>query len=127
MQDGFYKSRPIAADIAGFIIAAFTGTGQTVAAAASPASPVAGITDSVGGKAVNGLVDLQLTQEADVRYGGTVKAGDPLTAAGDGTGRAVKAVKPGAGATVNVIGIAQLDGLADDIGKVLIAPSVLLG
>lgn len=127
MQSGFYKSRPIAADIAGWIIAAFTGAGQTVAAAASPAVPVAGITDSVGGKASYGLVDLQLTQEADVRYGGAVKAGDPLTAAGDGTGRAVKAVKPGAGATVNVIGFAQLDGIADDIGKVLIAPSVLLG
>ena len=127
MQDGFYKSRPIAADIAGFIIAAFTGTGQTVAAAASPAAPIAGVTDSVGGKASYGLVDVQLTQEADIRYGGTVKAGDPLTAASDGTGRAVKATKPGAGATVNVIGVAQVDGIADDIGKVLITPSVLLG
>lgn len=125
MQDGFYKSRPIAAAIAGNIIAAFTGAGQTVAAAANSAAPIAGVTDSVGG--AGGLVDLQLTQEADIRYAGTVKAGDPLMAASDGSGRAVKAVKPGANAVVNVIGIAQLDGLADDIGKVLIAPSVLLG
>ncbi|QRE74389.1 hypothetical protein [Methylobacterium aquaticum] len=125
MQDGFYKSRPIGAAIGGFLIAAFTGAGQTVAVAATAASPFAGVTDSVGGS--GGLVDLQLTQEADVRYGGTVKAGDPLMAAADGSGRAVKATKPGAGATVNVIGIAQADGVADDIGKVLLAPSVLLG
>ncbi|WP_288579835.1 hypothetical protein [uncultured Methylobacterium sp.] len=127
MQDGFHKSRPIAADIAGCIIAAFTGAGQAVAAAASPAAPFAGITDSVGGKASYGLVDLQLTQEADIRYGGAVRAGDPLTAAGDGTGRAVKAVKPGAGASVTVVGFAQVDGVTDDIGKVFLAPSVLLG
>ena len=125
MQDGFYKSRPLAAAIAGNLIAAFTGTEQRVAVASNAAAPFAGITDSVGGS--GSLVDLQLTQEADVRYGGSVKAGDPLMAAPDGTGRAVKAVKPGAGATVYVIGIAQLDGVIDDFGKVLIAPSVLLG
>ncbi|MGX5776510.1 hypothetical protein [Methylorubrum zatmanii] len=125
MQDGFYKSRRIAAPIAGNVIAAFTGTEQVVAVAANAAAPFAGITDSVGGS--GGLVDLQLTQEADVRYGGAVKAGDPLMAASDGTGRAIKAVKPGSGATVTVVGVAQLDGVADDIGKVLIAPSVLLG
>ncbi|MGF3027842.1 hypothetical protein ACQVP2_34250 [Methylobacterium aquaticum] len=125
MQDGFYRSRPIGAAIGGWLVAAFTGTGQTVAVAASAASPFAGITDSGGGS--GGLVDLQLTQEADVRYGGTVKAGDPLMAASDGSGRAVKAVKPGTGATVWVIGIAQIDGVADDIGKVFLAPSIMLG
>ncbi len=126
MQPGFYKSQPIAADIAGFLIAAFVGSGR-VGPAANAAAPFAGVTDSVGGKASHGLVDVQLSQEADVRYGGAVVAGDPLMAAADGTGRAVKLVKPGAGVTVTCIGFAQVDGAADDIGKVFLAPHVLAG
>lgn len=125
MQSGFYKSRRIAVDIGGFLLAAFTGNGSEVAVATGPAAPLAGVTDSVGGKAAHGLVDVQQSDEADVRYGGTVAAGDPLTS--DGFGRAVKAAKPGAGATVYCIGIAQVPGLADDIGKVNVAPFVLLG
>lgn len=127
MQDGFYKSRRIAADIGGCLLAAFAGSGSAVALAAGPAQPLAGVTDSVGAKAAYGLVDLQLTLIADLRFGGTVAAGDPIMAASDGSGRGVKAVKPGAGATVYCIGLAQDAGLADDIGPVLVAPFVMLG
>lgn len=125
MQTGFYKSRPIVADIGGCLLAAFTGTGDRVALATAPGQPLAGITDTVGGKAGYGLVDLQLSEIADIRFGGTVAAGDPITA--DAQGRGVKAVKPGAGATVYIIGFAQGPGVVDDIGKVLVAPQILLG
>lgn len=125
MQDGFYKSRPIAANIGGCLLAAFAGANDGVALMTAPGQPVAGVTDSVGGQASYGLVDLQLTQIADLRFGGAVAAGDPITA--DGFGRGVKAVKPAGGAVVWCIGIAQGPGLADDIGKVLVAPFPIYG
>lgn len=125
MQDGFYKSREISADIGGCLIAAFTGQGSKVAVASAASQPFAGVTDSIGGKASGGLVDVQLTQLADLRFGATVAAGDPIMS--DAFGRGIKATKPGAGAVVFVIGFAQGPALADDIGTVLVAPSVLLG
>lgn len=126
MQDGFYKSYAITADIPGALIAAFTAE-NAVALAPNAAASFAGITDTVGGKAAHGLVDLQQSLEADVRFGGAVAMGDPLMAAPDGTGRAVKLVKPASGATVFCIGFSRRAGLADDIGKVFLAPHVLAG
>ncbi|GJD93365.1 hypothetical protein [Methylobacterium iners] len=127
MQDGFYKSHAITADIAGFLLAAFAdpSNGDRVALMTGPGQPVAGVTDSVGGTAAHGLVDLQLTQVADLRFGGVVAAGDPITA--DAFGRGVKAVKPAAGSVVWCIGTARGPGLADDIGKVLISPFAIYG
>lgn len=125
MQDGFYKSRAIVAAIGGCLLAAFTSTRGRVALATAPSQPLAGVTDSVGGNVSGGLVDLQLTQIADLRFGGTVAAGDPIMS--DGFGRGVKATKPGAGETVYCIGFAQEPALADDIGPVLVSPFAMLG
>lgn len=127
MQDGFYKSHAIAADIAGYLLAAFADPANSdrVALMTNASQPVAGVTDSVGATAAHGLVDLQLTQIADLRFGGVVAAGDPITA--DANGRGVKATKPGAGLVVWCIGTARGPALADDIGKVLIAPFAIYG
>lgn len=125
MQDGFYKSREIVADIGGNLLAAFTGTGSRVALMTNASQPVAGVTDRVGGTARSGLVDLQLTQLADLRFGGAVAAGDPITA--DAAGRGVKATKPGAGEVVWCVGTAQGSFVADDIGSVLVAPFAIYG
>lgn len=122
MQDGFYKSRPTAVDLGPYLIAGFEA--GKVIVAGGPSVPFAGITDSVGGRAVDGVVDLQLTQEADVRYGGDVEAGDPLVASTDSSGRAIK-LPQGGGQRLFCIGFAQVSGKADDIGKVLLAPHVV--
>ncbi|MCY3878068.1 MAG: hypothetical protein OXF74_02675 [Rhodobacteraceae bacterium] len=53
---------------------------------------------------------------AQVVYGGTVDAGDFLTA--NATGKAVATTTAGA----RIIGIAAADGVANDIGEVLISP-----
>lgn len=126
MQDGFYKDYAIAADIAGYLIAAFTGE-NAVALAANAAAPAAGVTDSVGGKLSHGLVSVQQSQEADVRFGAPVTMGAPLMAAADGTGRAVPLVKPASGVSAFCIGFARRAGQADDIGKVLLSPHVVIG
>lgn len=126
MQDGNYKDYAIAADVPGWLIAAFTGE-NAVAVAANAAAPFAGITDSVGGKVSHGLVSCQQDQEADVRFGAAVTNGAPLMAASDGTGRAVPLVKPASGASVFCIGFARRAGQADDIGKVWLSPHIVFG
>lgn len=60
----------------------------------------------------------------DVRFGGNVTRGDPLTA--DAQGRAIKAA-PAAGANVYCIGFAEVSGVAGDIGTVIISPFALQG
>lgn len=68
--------------------------------------------------------DVIIAGAARVRYGGTVARGAKLTA--DATGRAVTAA-PGAGVNAQIIGIAMISGVIDDIGEALIAPSVMQG
>lgn len=60
----------------------------------------------------------------DVRFGGNVTRGQPLTA--DAQGRAVAAA-PAAGANVYCIGFAEVSGVLGDIGSVIIHPFILQG
>lgn len=60
----------------------------------------------------------------DVIYGGNVARGDPLTS--DANGRAIKAV-PAAGVNVFCIGFAEVAGVVNDIGTVIISPFVMQG
>lgn len=60
----------------------------------------------------------------DVIYGGNVTRGDPLVAAAGG--KAVVAA-PGAGANVRCIGYAEVSGVNNDIGSVIISPFTLQG
>lgn len=123
MTTGFIKSRRTAVDLPGYVLAAFTSTRGQVTLATSGATPIAGVTDAPGGKA-GSLVDLLLTEFAEVRAGGAIAPGDRITAGPDGRG--VKAVKQ-AGATVHYVGFAQEPAVADDIIPVLIAPGAIDG
>ena len=94
--------------------------------AVGPNAPIAGVTDSFDVLAGQ-LVDVQMTQLADVRFGtGGVAPGDPLTADANGSGRAVKAVKQ-AGAIVYCIGWAQRPQVENDIGPALLSPFLIAG
>lgn len=123
MRDGFIDSRATPAAVAPYAIVAFNGTRGQVRQAAADTDPLAGIADSMG-STPGGMADVQLTQIADARAGGTLAAGDRVTA--DANGRAVKAVKR-AGFAVSYIGFAQEPAVADDIFPVLLAPGVIDG
>lgn len=99
-----------------------TADGQVVQAAAAT-DLLVGVTGPIA-PAINERVDVMVAGIADVEYGGAVTRGQKLTA--DANGKAVAAA-PAAGANVHVIGIAQVSGVAGDIGSVLIAPSVMQG
>lgn len=60
----------------------------------------------------------------DVEFGGNVSRGQPLTA--DAQGRAIVAA-PGAGANAYCIGLAEVSGVAGDIGTVIISPFIMQG
>ena len=56
---------------------------------------------------------------AEVVYGGNVESGDLLTS--NASGRAVATTSQ----THRIVGIAMIDGAANDIGEVLIAPGII--
>ncbi|HEX4765388.1 MAG TPA: hypothetical protein VH414_03830, partial [Lichenihabitans sp.] len=123
---GFIKSRVAPGAIAPFSIAAFTVNRNEVAQASGSTTGLAGITDYLGidGVCSDRMVDLQLTEVADVKAGGTIAPGDPITS--DANGLAIKAVKA-AGAEVFCIGIAQEPAEAGDILGVLVSPFIITG
>lgn len=123
MQAGFYKSRLAQAAFAPWQLAAFGGADNSVTPAAGANAPIAGVSDSLGAQPGQ-LVDVQMTQIADVQAGGAIAAGDLLTS--DANGKAVKAVKQ-VGATVYVFGIAQTEAVAGDVFQALLAFSTIDG
>ena len=124
MQSGFIKSRVAAGAIAPWSIAAFTGNRNEVAQAAGSSTGLAGITDMLGIDALSSdrMVDLQLTEVADLKAGATIAAGDPVTS--DANGFGIKALKV-TGAEVFCIGIAQEPAVAGDVFGVLVSPFVI--
>ena len=100
------------------------GTGErAVIQSAAATDAHVGISDSLG-RTTAGRVDVYRGGLVEVEYGGNVAAGDPLTA--DANGMAVAAA-PAPGATVRIIGHAEVAGVAGDIGLVMLAPSHLQG
>ncbi|MCW5720422.1 MAG: hypothetical protein KIS86_04690 [Devosia sp.] len=115
------KSYRVASAIAGYLIVAASATDKVVEVANSATDPLLGAAGSMGAPE-GGLVDVDLAGIGEVRIGGDVDFGDPLTS--DANGKAVKAV-PVAGSVVRIIGFAQADGADGDIAPYLIAPGVL--
>ncbi|CCG07794.1 DUF2190 family protein [Pararhodospirillum photometricum] len=76
------------------------------------------------GADAKGVVDIALSNLAEVRFGGTVAAGEPVTA--DAEGCAVKAA-PASGAQVFVLGFAVEASVSGDIGDVRVSPFILTG
>jgi len=92
------------------------------AIAADASIGVTGELDAAAGE----RADVHMGDIVEVRYGGNVTRGDPLTTAADGSGRAVTAA-PGAGVKVRLIGFAMASGVADDIAAARWAPGVMTG
>lgn len=83
------------------------GTGNTVVTATSSTDTVIGVSDDVNITAAGNVVDVHLCDCQKVQCGGTIKAGDLLTASDDG-----RAVKVTAGD--NVVGVALDDATEDE-------------
>ena len=98
---------------------AFAGTSSAIAEASGPTDPLIGIAYETGTDGP-GMCDLVLSGIASAKLGGTVDAGDRLTA--DAQGRLVAAA-PGAAATHAILAIALDEGVEDDIIDVLLERS----
>lgn len=85
----------------------------------SAAAADAHIGVSLLGAAAGERLDVVRDGIAEVEYGAAVTRGDLLTA--DAQGRAVPAA-PAAGVNARVIGIAEVSGVAGDIGAVAVEP-----
>jgi len=94
-----------------------------VAQAVNGAAALAGVAERLDVIA-GGRIDVVKSDLAEVTYGGTVTAGDPLTA--DAQGRAVKAA-PAAGVNVHIVGWAEISGVLGDCGLVSVAPTRIQG
>lgn len=114
------KSFKTEAAIEGHLIVA-AGDGGVVIAATSARMPLIGAAGSMGAPAY-GMLDVVLVGRDEVRAGGDISFGDPLTS--DANGKAIKAV-PVAGSVIRVVGFAQTDASDGDIFPYLVAPSVI--
>lgn len=119
MTPTFIKSFAALAVIAGNLIVKAGTNGVSVASAAT--DPLIGVADSMGA-AAGAMLDVPQAGWHEVRCGGVVTNGDPLTS--DATGRAIKAV-PTANAITRIVGFAMSDGNDGDIIPYLIAPGVI--
>lgn len=117
MNPGLIKNMTAAAPIAPRRFVKFAATEGQVEQATADSDTLYGVVGQLGAKAAGDRLDVTLTGLDAVEYGGIVAQGDKLTA--DADGKAIKAA-PGAGVTVQVMGIAQEAGVAGVIGSVLI-------
>lgn len=113
--------RATATAIAGYLVAKHSAAGGTIQAATAATDPLIGTIDSLGVEA-GGLADFSFDGVGEVRLGGSVDAGDPLTSNADA--KAIKAL-PSASTQVRIIGFALAAGVADDIIQYAIAPGCL--
>ena len=123
MKPTFTRSFEASAAIAGCRIVVFSDTAASskVAQAAAATTPAIGVSDAMGAPS-GGLCDVHLAGEVPLQLGGTVTAGAPLMADANACGIAAAAA---ASTTRRVIGFALEPGVAGDIIKVWLAPSLL--
>ncbi len=123
MNPGLIKNYVAETAVAKYRIVKPGSTDDYVVQSTASTEALMGVSGFVGGDA-GGRVDIIKTGITDVEYGGTVTRGDWLTS--DASGKAVTSA-PAAGANANVIGRAEVSGVAGDIGAVLIAPGRIQG
>lgn len=105
-------------------IVKFGAADLNVIQSAASTDKLIGISGRLGASVSGDRCDVTRAGLEEVQYGGTVAAGDPLTS--DANGKAITAA-PGAGVNAYIIGFAEVAGVADDIGKVFIAPGRVQG
>lgn len=123
-NDGLTKNYTADAAIGPYRIAKFGAADGNVAQSAAATDLHIGVTSRVTAEAAGDRVDIVRSGIAEVEYGGGVTRGQKLTA--DADGKAIAAA-PAAGANAQIIGVAEVSGVAGDIGSVFIAPSVMQG
>ncbi|WP_353429025.1 hypothetical protein [Paracoccus denitrificans] len=121
----FTRAYEAAAEIDGNVIVTYAApaAGKTVTTAADGTVPLVGVADAMGAP-IGGMCDVHRGGLVSVRLGGTVSAGDPITADADGLG--VEAA-PASGDSVFIVGFADEPGGADDIIDVFFAPGTITG
>ncbi len=107
---GLYRNYTTASAIPPYRLVKHGASGDAVLATAAT-DHLIGAVQNMG--SIGSRVDVCVAGIPEVTLGGTVEAGDPLTAGPEG--KAVKAGKPGTGETVYVIGFAETAGVADDV------------
>lgn len=122
MNPTLIKNKVAEADVAAYRIVKHGSAGGVVQAADASAALV-GISIELPA-AAGARLDVAQGGIPSVEYGDTIAAGDPLTA--DADGKAVKAA-PAAAQNAFIIGFAEVDGVAGDIGSVLFAPGSING
>ncbi|RIK92482.1 MAG: DUF2190 domain-containing protein [Proteobacteria bacterium] len=120
---GLVKNYLAGAAIAAYRIVKWSDADGKVVQAAASTDALIGVADNLG-IASGARGDIIRSGLAEVEYGGNVTRGDWLTA--DADGKAVAAA-PAAGVNANVIGRAEVSGVAGDIGLVAIAPGRIQG
>lgn len=121
---GLIKNYSAEAAIASYRIFKFGAADGGILQAAAATDKLVGVIDRMPAAVAGDRVDGIRSGIAEVEYGGTVAAGDLLTA--DASGRAI-AVTAGAGANVRVIGVAEVAGVLGDIGSMLVQPGSFQG
>lgn len=96
--------------------------GVIVQASAQTSLPF-GVSDELGAES-GARADAHRAGIAEVEYGGNIARGQLVTA--DADGRAVVA-NPGEAESAHVFGVAEVSGVAGDVGSILIAPSRIDG
>lgn len=118
-----FKSQVAQAAVAAFLIVRPGTADHTVVPAAAATDLLIGTADGLD-KASGEIVDLDLRPIAEVRLGGNVTRGQPITS--NAAGKGVVAA-PAAGANVRIIGFAMRSGFAEDVIPYLRAPGVMQG
>jgi hypothetical protein len=111
------------AAVEGYRIVKFGAADDTCTKATAATDLLIGTSDSLD-KATGELVDIGVGHVHDVRLGGAVTRGQPLTS--DANAKAIAAA-PAAGSNVRIIGFAAQSGVADDVIRYHFAPSVMQG
>lgn len=111
------KNYSAEAAIAAYRIVKFGAADGGVLQAAAATDKLVGVTDRLAAAVAGDRIDVVRSGITEVEYGGTVAAGDLLTA--DASGRAIVATAA-AGSNVRVIGVAEVAGVVGDIGSMLI-------
>lgn len=123
-NEGLIKNYTADATIGKYRIVKMGSADGNVAQAAAATDLLIGVTSRVTAEAAGDRVDVIRSGLAEVEYGGAVTRGAKLTA--DANGKAVAAA-PAAGVNNQIIGVAEVSGVAGDIGSVFIAPGVMQG
>ncbi len=114
------KAFRAAAAVGGNLIVAAAANGEVQAGAAAT-DLIIGVSDAMGADA-GGMLDTVQAGWGELKLGGTVSFGDPLTS--DAAGAGIKAV-PVAGSVVRYACFAMSDGDDGDIIPVLVVPGII--